>query len=374
MGKGIKRKDKIRALGRLELRAFWGMALMGLILASCATAPPSKVEMVWPMPPDPPRIRYVESIDDQKISSLGGEGITSWMDRLLGDAQGGGRKMRKPHSVTVDRQGRVYVADPGMAAVWVIDDQEKDKNARVRLIGTSGQGRLSQPVGVAVADDGRIYVSDVIQDRVFCFDPQGNLQRVIGKKDDFYNPASLAIDQKGKRLYVADAGGYHHAIHVFDLEGNRLKVIGYRGNKPGLFNYPTHLFIRGDRLYVSDTMNFRVQVLDLEGNFLHEFGEMGDGWGQLARPKGVAVDSEGHVYMVDAAFENFQVFDEKGRLLVFVGHAGHGPGEFTLPAGMYIDEWDRIYVVDSYNRRVQVFQYLGGRYKEQAEREASRQR
>jgi len=70
------------------------------------------------------------------------------------------------------------------------------------------------------------------------------------------------------------------------------------------------------------------------------------------------VDSEGHIYVADAAFDNFQIFDQEGRLLLFVGQAGSGPGQFHLPAGLYIDEEDRIYVVDQFNRRVQVFQYL----------------
>ena len=70
------------------------------------------------------------------------------------------------------------------------------------------------------------------------------------------------------------------------------------------------------------------------------------------------MDSEGHIYVVDAAFNNFQIFDEEGKLLLWVGNPGSRPGEFYLPSGMYIDREDRIYVTDTFNRRVQVFQYL----------------
>lgn len=374
MRKGTQERNRARALGKkLCPPIFLGMVLVGLILNGCATPPaPKGEERVWPLPPETPRIRYLDTIGDEKISTLWGEAIMSWIDRLLGDSQGGGRKLRKPYGVAIDSQGRVYVADAGMAAVWVIDEGAKDKKAAVRLVGRSGGVRLNQPTGVAVAEDGRIYVSDVVLDKVFGFDPEGNLKVVIGKEGDFYNPAGLAIDQKGKRLYVADAG--HHCIQVFDLEGKRLFVIGYRGKDSGLFNYPTNLFVRGGRLYVTDTMNFRVQILDLEGKFVHAFGEIGDGPGQFSRPKGIAVDGEGHIYVVDAAFDNFQIFDEKGRLMLSVGHAGYDRGEFTLPAGIFIDEEDRIYVVDSYNRRLQIFQYLGNRYKERMERETARKK
>jgi sugar lactone lactonase YvrE len=80
--------------------------------------------------------------------------------------------------------------------------------------------------------------------------------------------------------------------------------------------------------------------------------------GYFAQPKGLSVDSEGHVYVVDANFETVQLFTDDGRLLMDFGTEGRAPGEFWLPAGIYIDAGDRIWVADTYNRRVQVFDYL----------------
>jgi DNA-binding beta-propeller fold protein YncE len=88
------------------------------------------------------------------------------------------------------------------------------------------------------------------------------------------------------------------------------------------------------------------------------FGELGDSPGQLNRPKGVAVDSEGHIYVADSSFNNFQIFDPQGQLLLFVGQGGSEAGEFSLPAGLSIDDQDRIYVADQGNSRIQVFQYV----------------
>jgi DNA-binding beta-propeller fold protein YncE len=189
----------------------------------------------------------------------------------------------------------------------------------------------------------------------------------IGKPDEFYSPAGLAIDRASGRLYVADAG--RHKIRVYEsATGQFLFEFGQRGVALGEFNYPTHLFMRKGALYVSDTMNFRVQVFTPDGKPVSQLGQIGAQLGQLARPKGVAVDSDGHVYVVDAAFGNFQVFEGQGehQLLLFVGQTGGEPGQFMLPAGVYIDEQDRIYVADQYNRRVQVFQYLGDKGVSQA--------
>jgi DNA-binding beta-propeller fold protein YncE len=74
----------------------------------------------------------------------------------------------------------------------------------------------------------------------------------------------------------------------------------------------------------------------------------------------VAFDSEGNIWVVDAAFNNLQIFDPKGTVLMFVGSYGKAPGAFNLPLGISIDRQGRVYVGDALNARVQVFQFLGG--------------
>jgi len=136
-----------------------------------------------------------------------------------------------------------------------------------------------------------------------------------------------------------------------------LQTIGRRGTGPGEFNYPTALTLSRGQLYVVDAMNFRIQALTPDGQFVRSFGQLGNRTGTMNRPKGIAADSDGHLYVVDALFETVQVFDPEGRLLYYFGATGRGPGEFVLPAGIYIGPRDTIYVADSYNRRVQVFRY-----------------
>ena len=85
---------------------------------------------------------------------------------------------------------------------------------------------------------------------------------------------------------------------------------------------------------------------------------MGDGSGNFSKPKGVAVDSEGNIYITDAHFDIVQIFDKNGKLLLWFGSSGSGKGDFFIPAGIFIDSKDRIYIADSYNKRIQIFQYL----------------
>ena len=101
-----------------------------------------------------------------------------------------------------------------------------------------------------------------------------------------------------------------------------------------------------------------MQAITRSGESVVVFGHAGDAPGDLALPKGIAVDADGHVYVVDGRFENVQVFDAEGRLLLFFGEEGAGAGEFWLPGGVFIEPTGRIWVCDAYNRRLQVFQYI----------------
>jgi hypothetical protein len=143
------------------------------------------------------------------------------------------------------------------------------------------------------------------------------------------------------------------------MRGSVLRTIGQNGNGEGQFNFPTELRVDGQTLLVVDAMNFRVQAMDRSGQFQYAIGNIGDAIGAMFRPKGVAIDSEGHLYIVEGATGLVQVFNRDAQLLYYFGGKGTGLGEFRLPAGLYIDRNDRVFVVDSYNARVQVFQYHG---------------
>jgi DNA-binding beta-propeller fold protein YncE len=318
-----------------------------LLAVSCATrTPEKKEELVWPLPPEEPKIRFVRAyccMDD-----FGKSGSDAWLESLFGAS--GTLRMSKPYGITTDDAGKIYVTDTGFRTVWVFDEKAK----KITMLGA---GALGTPIGVAVDAKGKVFVSDARGQRVYAYDQNGKQVMALGQKDEFGNPTGLAIDRGTNRLYVANSK--LHKIRVYDTEsGKFLFDIGGRGSDDGRLNFPTNLFIKNSKLYVSDTGNFRVQVFDIEGQFLKTFGKVGDRFGEFSRPRGVGVDSEGHIYVADSAFDNFQIFSDDGKILLFVGARGSNPGFFSIPAGLHIDDHDRIYVADQYNNRVQVFQYL----------------
>jgi DNA-binding beta-propeller fold protein YncE len=363
---------------KLRRSSVLGAAVAFALLTGCASAGSARVDesarLVWPDPPQPPRIEYVRSI--RYLSDI--EGESSWFGRALQGLFGrSSEKLVKPYGVVVDGKGRLYVADTAKEMIYRFDFEgrkakrfsefapcgavaAKEKRSFFgRLFSQSPKAALVSPIGVAVDGQDNFYVSDSMLGTVIAFDEEGRCLRSFGSGGELLRPSGIAINKRLERLYVTDTA--RHQIVVYDLEGNRLFDFGQRGDGPGEFNFPTNIFVDGeDRVYVTDSLNFRVEVFTSEGEILTHFGQLGNVSGSFNKPKGIAVDSEGHIYVVDTLFDNVQIFDFGGRLLLAFGESGVGEGEFWLPSGIFIDEWDNIYVSDSYNTRIQVFRYLGG--------------
>jgi DNA-binding beta-propeller fold protein YncE len=310
---------------------------------------------VWPLPPEPARIRYVTSF--RGVADFSAKPPKRWKSALFGQDLSDSRPpdaLVKPYGVAVSPAGLVFVTDTASRRVFVFDQERRT----VTFLGDKGTAKLSKPTGIAVGPDGSVFVADATLNRIFVFGPDLRLSIAIGREGELESPAGLAVDGQRGLLYVADSKK-HQVLCYSTADGAAVRTIGRRGGEPGEFNFPTNVFVDKDgHLYVADTLNFRIQSFNPDGTLLNVFGTLGDTPGSLNRPKGVGVDGEGHVYVADSSFNNFQIFDQAGQLLLFVGSAGSGPGEFLLPAGLFIDAKSRIYVVDQGNARVQVFQYL----------------
>ncbi len=303
---------------------------------------------MWPLPPASPKIRFLRTLAGPQ--DLAAEPT---LFGRIGELLFGVREewLVRPTGVAVEGS-RLWVADPGGQAVHLFDLAQREH----RTLRAAGRDTFLSPVGVTGDGAGGVYVADSALGRVFHLSRDEDVLAVITQ--GLARPTGLAFSPSRKRLYVADTG----SSQVLLVEADRIvRTIGRRGTGPGEFNYPTSLLLDPrDFLYVVDSLNFRIQILDPEGRFVSQFGKVGDGSGDLARPKGVGVDREGHVYVVDALFDAVQIFTPRGEFLLGFGERGTGPGQFWLPAGLAFDGEDRIYVADSYNQRIQIFQYLKG--------------
>jgi len=352
------------------LPALGALALSAVILAGCATeqkrvlhfgmqeAPEGK-SLVWPAPPDVPRYLYAGELTGEANFRTpereAVDGVASFfrwaVGLILGEKQP--VTLQRPQSGAVDESGRIYVTDMSRQAVFVFDPQ-----AGELLVWDKAEGlaNFAGPVGITVGFGGRIYVADAELGIVASLDRDGNPGQSMGR-GVLKRPTGLAYDPLRQRLYVADT--YAHDIKVFDAAGKLVRTLGRAGEESGEFNYPTYLAFAKGRLYVTDALNARIQIFGGEGpEFEQKFGLRGLYVGNLVRPKGVAADSDGNVYVIESYYDHLLIFNAAGRFLMPIGGVGTQTGKFYLPAGVWVDNRNRVFVADMFNGRVVVFQYL----------------
>jgi sugar lactone lactonase YvrE len=326
--------------------------------------------IVWPNPPAISRIKYTTWYSSDKAArNLQGEKQkkSAWMDRLAGTQSNEEIFSRpfelvQPYGVAVDSQGKLYIADQRVGAVFIFDTSaERGEKKEVDLIKNSVHAHFARIIGLAMDDSDRLFVSDPGLRHVIVFDKNHKAEDVI--TEGMAEPGGLAIDTRNRLLYVADVE--LDQILVYDADTLKpIRKLGTTGRKhelttPGDFSKPTGVAVDNDgNLYVADTMNNRIEIFDADGQFVSTFGKAGDGPGYFSRPKGVAIDGDGHVWVADGMQDRVQVFTKEGQLLISMGGHGLLPGQFQGLVGITIDKRNRVFTTEIYPGRAQQFQYV----------------
>jgi len=137
---------------------------------------------------------------------------------------------------------------------------------------------------------------------------------------------------------------------VFDSNGGFLSTFGSSGAGDGQFDSPSGIAVGSDgNIYVADTFNNRVQIFNSSGVFQSTVGV-----GDLLVPYGIAVGSGGNIYVADTLNDRVQVFDSSGNVL-----STFGVGDLSFPQGIAVGSSGKIYVADTSNNCVQVFDSSG---------------
>lgn len=262
----------------------------------------------------------------------------------------------RPTGIAVASDGsRIYVTQTeGSTAVMVFDGHGN----QVATLTPPDTG--TDHVFVYVAIDplsGDVYVSDRPTASIYVYSADGTYLRTFDAPAGLagWQPLGLSFDPAGQML-VTDA--VRGQVDEFGTDGVLVRTIGQANQ----FNFPNAaVFDQDQRLYVSDSNNGRLIVLDQSGNQLAVV-RRGPGDGDLGLPRGLAIDDESRLYVVDTTDQSVKVYSADGAdaqpaFLGSFGTEGSGDGAFSFPNAVATDNHGRVYVADWNNDRVQVWSY-----------------
>jgi uncharacterized protein (TIGR03437 family) len=305
------------------------------------------------------------------------------------------------YNVAVDSAGNVYVPDLTAHQVYKTDPQ----GVTIVVAGTgragfSGDGgpataaQLSAPSGVAIASDGSLFISDYNNDKIRKVSPSGIITTIAGGTGGFAGdggqaltarmngPASLAFDGAGN-LFVVDFSNFRirkitPAGVITTVGGTgRVSASGEGGLATATDIYPYWMAVARDgTIYVGDDGDGRLNgtkrvrriatngvITTVAGTGVS--GYAGDGGpavaAQLRSVSGVALDSNGNLFIADAEDAKIRKVAPDGIITTYAGSgvAGStgdgGPvreARFNFPSGMTTDVFGNLYIADTRNDRI----------------------
>jgi len=304
-----------------------GICIASCLLCACnrqAVSPQSAESLViFPPPPDTTRIQFLTQFSSSTdlVRKRGG-----FQKFLLGEEES--RDIIKPYGVTVHKE-KVYICDTGVGGLEILDLNRRTFDYFV----PGGKGQLQLPINCCLDERGYLYVADANRKQIVVFDSEHKYLHAFGEPGDF-KPTDVAVYQD--RIWVANV--QDHAVYVYSTGDYTLieRIPGKEPGEEGFIRQSTNIALAKDILCVSDMGDFNVKKFSTDGKFLGLMGGYGNQPGRFTRPKGLALDRELNLYVVDAAFENVQIFNVQGDLLMHFGGSYGGQGAMWLPAGVEI--------------------------------------
>ena len=247
---------------------------------------------------------------------------------------------------------RIFVLDSNNNSIIEIDDQGNV----LHVLDSKSDSRLALQAPMAMtAHEDKLYVSNSGGGNVIVLNSDGVVQEVItpevGPTKYPLRPIGIAIARNGQ-IFLSDPD--NHRVLLLDQEGRLVSTLGSGTRDSGEygFNTPGGLSLDAQgNLYVVDMLNYAVKKYSPEDKFVLSLGEAGDTEGTFSRPKVVAVDGDGRIFVSDTLLVAVAVFGANGQYAGFIGREDpddiRSGSMFQAPHGMEI-VGDTLYVVDRF--------------------------
>ncbi|KAG6452013.1 RING finger protein nhl-1 isoform X2 [Manduca sexta] len=279
------------------------------------------------------------------------------------------RKTSRPCGIGLSPwDNHLYVCGMDSHSVLVVE------RTQAKIVTRLSHEDMLCPVQIAFMKSlGEIYVTDKWKHCVHVFSKEGEYLRSIGQKGSrigmFRSPEGVATDNTNQHIYIADTG--NDRVQILQPDGKFIDQIGVVvKHQPSHtatvwetkevtcteLNTPTAVAVTADRVVILDSGNRRVKIYNKQdkGKII-EFGSMGQRKGQFRQPEVLAVDPMGYILVGDSGNCRIQVFKPTGQLVRVFGGLGSQPGKFGWISGIHVTKQLDIIVSDTKNHCVNFF-------------------
>ncbi len=312
-------------------------------------------------------------------------------------------KVDHPRGAVIDRDGNVYITDEANSRLRKITPTGIISTiAGTGSYGFSGDGGAAtaaqlDPYSVAVDSSLNIYIADKGNNRIRKINTSGIISTIAGTGASYWgttsggdggpataarlkNPEGIVVDNYGN-LIISDY--YHQHIRMITPSGIITSIAGsdtnggYSGDggaaTSALIGNPSGIAVdRYNNIYFADHGNARIRKISTSGIISTVAGTgsptySGDGGAAtsatLNHPTGVAVDTNGNIYITDFNNNRIRKINTSGIINTIAGTGSSGLGgdggpataaRFSFPYSIFVDPPGNVYITDCFNSRVRM--------------------
>ena len=349
---------------------------------------------------------YIADQENERIRKVDAEGIIStfagsgsfWYEGEENGIPATEARLNWPTGVAVDEAGNLYIADSvngiirkvntdgiitTIAGSGRISGPEAVDENDVGDGGPATEAKLDWPTALAVDAEGNVYIADSENHRVRRVSIQGTITTIAGTGEGGFagdggpaaeaqvsRPSGIALDDEKGCLYIADTGN-NRVRRVDLLEGIITTVADEGVDAPAAdaqLAAPRGVALDTDgNLYVADTSNHQIRRLDADGRMTPVAGASGIGDGgpaataRLFGPRGVTVAADGSIYISDTRHNRVRQVNTEGIITTLAGTGQRGNGgdggpateaQLDRPYGLAIGPNGDVYIADTFNNRI----------------------